>query len=84
MSLSKHLDLEVKLNPRVLIDETLTFNFEAVQNLSVGKFKAIMGKKWRHREGTLTSEEQADMNGKVLNARSQDDEINAFLKNITV
>lgn len=43
-----------------------------------------MGKKWRHREGTLTSEELADFKGKPLNVNSQDDEINAFLKNIIV
>lgn len=43
-----------------------------------------MGRKWRHREGTLTLEEQVEMNGKPLNAKSQDDEIISFLKNIKV
>lgn len=81
---SECLDLEVKLNPLVRSDETLAFNFDAVKNLTVGNFKTVMGKKWRHREGTLTSEEQADLMGEALNAKSQDDEIIAFLKNITV
>lgn len=81
---SKRLDLEVKLNPQVRSDEILAFNFESVKNLTVGDFKVVMGKKWRYREGTLTPEEQTDMKGKTSNATSQDDEINAFLKNIKV
>lgn len=81
---SECLDLEVKLNPRVRSDETLAFNFDAVKDLTVGNFKTVMGKKWRHREGTLTSDEQADLMGEALNAKSQDDEVIAFLKNITV
>lgn len=39
-----------------------------------------MGKKWRYREGTLTPEEHADLVGKSLEYKSQDDEIFAFLK----
>ncbi|XP_037039598.1 1-aminocyclopropane-1-carboxylate oxidase-like [Bradysia coprophila] len=75
-------DLDVKLNPKVRPDEVLAFNFEAVKDLTVGDFKALMGKKWRHREGTLTAEEQADIVGKVASPQSQDDEIIAFLKKI--
>lgn len=74
----------MKLNPLIRSDETPTFNFESVKDLTVGDFKKIMGKKWRYREGTLTSEEEVDMKGKAVSASSQDDEINAFLKNIKI